>query len=41
MLAYENINSLRDEKKFKSWIFTIGRREIVRFNKRYKKEFFY
>lgn len=40
MLAYENINSLRDEKKFKSWIFTIGRREIVRFNKRYKKEFF-
>lgn len=38
LLAYENIDSLRDEAKFKSWIFTIGHREIVRFNKKYKKE---
>ena len=38
LLAYEHIDSLRDEAKFKSWIFTIGRREIIRSNKKYKKE---
>ncbi|MCY6356186.1 RNA polymerase sigma factor [Clostridium sp. ZS2-4] len=38
MLAYENFNSLRDHSKFKSWIFTIAKRDAVAFIKKTKRE---
>ena len=30
LLAYENIGKLRDKSKFKSWFFTIGKREYLK-----------
>lgn len=36
--AYKSFNSLRDKEKFKSWIFTIGKREALRQLGKFKKD---
>jgi RNA polymerase sigma-70 factor (ECF subfamily) len=36
--AYKNINKLKDQSKFKSWIFTIGRNESINILRKYRRE---
>lgn len=37
LAAYNHYDSLKDKSKFKSWIFTIGKREVVRLSTTSKK----
>jgi RNA polymerase sigma-70 factor, ECF subfamily len=37
-IAYENFDNLKDKEKYKSWVFTIGKREAFRFIKNNRKK---
>lgn len=38
IIAYKNFSKLKDIDKFKSWVFTIARRESITLIKKYKRE---
>lgn len=40
MIAYEKYNTLKDKNKFKSWIYTIAKRQTINTIAKYRREIF-